>query len=210
MESIKGLAIELDLDHLAVDRGLKGLKDNLKTVNSEMKRNMSAFDRSDRSVAKYQTSLNGLNKKLEVQKAAVSEAKKEYEKMVEQHGRGSAEAEKAAREYNNQAASLSSLERYISRTKSELAEFEKQQRIANSSFTKLGDKLEQAGGKIQTAGRKMGEVGSTLTNKITKPAVGAASALATLALYKGFKRLVGIDTARAAAIPYPSETSSGQ
>ena len=197
MESIKGLAIDLDLDHLAVDRGLRGLKDNLKTVNSEMKRNMSAFDRSDRSVAKYQTSLNGLNKKLEVQKAAVSEAKKEYEKMVEQHGRGSAEAEKAAREYNNQAASLSSLERYISRTKSELAEFEKQQRIANSSFTKLGDKLEQAGGKIQTAGRKMGEVGSTLTNKITKPAVGAASALATLALYKGFKRLVGIDTARA-------------
>src|SRR5690606_18025217 len=36
-----------------------------------------------------------------------------------------------------------------------------------------------------------------LTNKITKPALGAASALASLALYKGFQRLIGIDTARA-------------
>ncbi|GIN74034.1 hypothetical protein J14TS2_45090 [Bacillus sp. J14TS2] len=208
MEKIKGLAIELDLDHLSVDRGLRGLKDNLRTVNSEMKRNMSAFDKSDRSVAKYETRLSGLNKKLEVQKAAVAEAKKEYEKMVEQHGRGSKEAEKAAREYNNQAASLNNLENYIKRTKDELVKFEREQRIANSAFTKLGDKLEKAGGKLQTAGKKMGEVGSTLTNKITKPAVGAATALATLAIYKGFKRLVGIDTARAQlkALRYDAKT----
>ncbi len=208
MEKIKGLAIELDLDHLSVDRGLKGLKDNLRTVNSEMKRNMSAFDRSDRSVAKYETRLQGLNKKLEVQKVAVAEAKKEYEEMVKQHGRGSKEAEKAAREYNNQAASLNNLEKYISRTKDELVKFEREQRIANSAFTKLGDKLEKAGGKLQTAGKKMGEVGSTLTNKITKPAVGAATALATLAVYKGFKRLVGIDTARAQlkALRYDAKT----
>ncbi|MBO1005604.1 tape measure protein [Pseudogracilibacillus auburnensis] len=197
MEKIKGLAIELDLDHLSVDRGLKGLKDNLRTVNSEMKRNMSAFDFGEKSVKKYETSLSGLNKKLEVQKRAVAEAKKEYEDMVKEHGHGSKEAEKAAREYNNQAASLSNLERYIEKTKNELAEFEKQQRIANSGWTKFGDKLEKAGGKLQTAGKKMGKVGSTLTNKITKPAFGAAAALATLALYKGFQRLVGIDTAKA-------------
>lgn len=197
MEKIKGLAIELDLDHLSVDRGLKGLKDNLKTVNAEMRRNMSAFDMSDRSVQKYETRLSGLNKKLEVQKQAVAEAKKEYEEMVKQHGHGSKEAEKAAREYNNQAAALNNLERYIGRTKDEIAKLEREQRIANSSWTKLGDKLEKAGGKLQTAGKKMGEVGSTLTNKITKPALGAAGALASLALYKGFQRLVGIDTARA-------------
>lgn len=197
MEKIKGFAIELDMDHLSVDRGLRGLKDNIATVNSEMRKNMSAFDRSDRSVAKYETSLTGLNKKLEVQKVAVQEAKKEYEEMVNIHGRGSKEAEKAARDYNNQAASLSNLERYIERTKDELVKFEREQRIAGSSFTKLGEKLENASGKLETAGKKMGAVGSTLTNKITKPAVGAATALATLALYKGFKRLIGIDTARA-------------
>lgn len=197
MEKIKGLAIDLDLDHMSVDRGLKGLKDRIKSVNAEMRANMSAFDRSDRSVQKYQTRLDGLNKKLEVQKRAVEEARKEYEQMVKEYGHGSKEAEKAAREYNNQAAALNNLERYIEKTKEELQKLEREQRIANSGWTKLGDKLEKASNKLKTASEKMGQVGSTLTNKITKPALGAATALASLALYKGFQRLIGIDTARA-------------
>lgn len=197
MEKLKGLAIELDMDHLAVDRGLRGLKDNLRTVNSEMKRNMSVFDRSDKSVKKYETSLMGLNKKLEVQKVAVAEAQKEYEKMVEQHGRGSKEAEKAARDYNNQAAALNNLERYIERTKNELAEFEKQQRIANSSWTKWGDKLENYGGKLKGIGGQIDNVGSQMTNKITKPAVGVVAAVGGIVTAFGWKRLTSLDAAQA-------------
>lgn len=196
-EKIKGLAIELDMDHLSVDRGLKGLKDNIRTVNSEMKRNMSAFDRSERSVKKYETSLYGLNKKLEVQKVAVAEAKKEYEAMVNEYGRGSKEAEAAAREYNNQAASLNNLERYIERTKNELVEFEKQQRIANSGWTKMGDKLEFYGGKLKGFGSKMSDVGSQMTNKITKPTLIATTAAAGLVGALGWKRLTGLDAAQA-------------
>src|SRR5690625_793879 len=162
-----------------------------------MRANMSAFDRSDRSVQKYQTRIEGLNKKLEVQRRVVDEAKKEYEEMVNEHGRGSKEAEKAAREYNNQAAALNNLERYIERTKSELQKLEREQRIANSGWTKLGNKLEETSDRLKSASERMGRVGSTLTNKITKPAVGAATALASLAVYKGFQRLVGIDTAEA-------------
>ncbi|HLR41603.1 MAG TPA: tape measure protein, partial [Pseudogracilibacillus sp.] len=197
MEKLKGLAIELDMDHLAVDRGLRGLKDNLRTVNSEMKRNMSVFDRSDKSVKKYETSLMGLNKKLEVQKAAVAEAQKEYEKMVEQHGRGSKEAEKAARDYNNQAAALNNLERYIERTKNELAEFEKQQRIANSSWTKMGERLESYGGKLRGIGGQMQDVGSQMTNKITKPAIGVTAAVGGIVAAFGWKRLTSLDAAQA-------------
>lgn len=185
------------MDHLSVDRGLRGLKENLRTVNSEMKHNMSAFDRSDRSVAKYEASLTGLNKKLEVQKVAVSEAQKEYEKMVEQHGRGSKEAEKAARDYNNQAASLNNLERYIARTKDELVKFEREQRIANSSFTKLGDKLDKVGGKLKTAGTNISKVGSKMTKGITLPVVGAATAVGGLVAALGWKRLTSLDTAQA-------------
>lgn len=197
MEKIKGLAIDLDMDHLSVDRGLKGLKDNLRTVNSEMKANMSVFDRSDRSVQKYETRLEGLNKKLEVQKVAVSEAKKEYVKMVSEHGRGSKEAEKAAREYNNQSASLNNLERYIGRTKDELVKFERQQRISSSSWTKLGDKLDSASNKLQKVSEKTGAVGSSLTNKITKPALIAGTAVAGITAAFGWGRLVGLDSAKA-------------
>jgi phage-related minor tail protein len=64
MERIEGLSIGLNLDALALDRGLTGLKDKLKTVDSEMKANLSSFDCADKSVQKYETRLNGLNKNL--------------------------------------------------------------------------------------------------------------------------------------------------
>src|SRR5690625_4487104 len=101
-EKIEGLSIGLDLDSAQMERGLTGLKDRLRTVNSEMKSNMSAFDRSDQSVGKYEKRLEGLNKKLDAQKQVTQASKKEYEKMVAEHGRGSVEAERAERAYNNQ------------------------------------------------------------------------------------------------------------
>ncbi|MGY3718850.1 hypothetical protein ACWE42_25460, partial [Sutcliffiella cohnii] len=145
MERIEGLSIGLDLETLRVERGLKGLKDRLKTVNSEMRSNLSAFDFGDKSIKKYETRLDGLNKKLEVQKKVTEEAKIEYEKMVKEHGKGSKEAEKAAREYYNQAGSLANLERNIQRTTKELESLRREQAISNSSWTKTGEKLTSFG-----------------------------------------------------------------
>ncbi len=197
MEKIEGLSIGLDLETLRVERGLTGLKDKIRTVNSEMKKNMSSFDRSDKSIGKYETRLDGLNKKLEVQKSVVKEAKSEYEKMVREHGEGSKQAEKAAREYNNQAASLNNLERYIQRTKNELTNLKKEQAIANSGWTKAGKGLKDFGSKLKGIGTQMSDIGGQLTKKITMPALGAVSALTGIALVKGFDRLIGIDTAQA-------------
>ena len=101
-EKIEGLSIELDLETMKINSGLKDLKSQLTVVNSQMRANMSAFDRSDKSVEKYETRLQGLNKKLEVQKAVTESARKTYEKMVKEHGEGTEEAKKAAKEYNNQ------------------------------------------------------------------------------------------------------------
>ncbi len=55
-------------------------------------------------------------------------------------------------------------------------------------------------GLTKTLGNVQGnlsKVGTSLTNKITKPAIGAAAALTGITVVKGFQRLVGIDTARA-------------
>lgn len=50
---------------------------------------------------------------------------------------------------------------------------------------------------FDSIGKKISSVGSTLTDKITKPALAATSALSGITLVKGFGRLVGIDDARA-------------
>lgn len=58
-------------------------------------------------------------------------------------------------------------------------------------------RLETAGSKIQGVGSKMKSVGSALTNNITKPAGVAITAVGGLVGALGFKRLMGIDTAKA-------------
>lgn len=57
--------------------------------------------------------------------------------------------------------------------------------------------LQKASSKVRDVGKRIGSVGDTLTSKITKPALTATAAVAGIVGALGFKRLVGIDTARA-------------
>lgn len=175
-ERIEGLSIGLDLDSAKFENGLKGLKGKIGLVNSEMRANMSAFDRSERSMSKYETQLTGLNKKLDLQKIAVKEARDEYDKMVDRHGKGSREAEKAAEVYNKQSATFNNLERHIGTLSDEMKEFERQQRIAESGWTKMGDKMSATGDKLQKIGGGMKTVGTNMTKYVTAPLVGIATA----------------------------------
>lgn len=76
-EKLQGLTIELGLDHMNVDEGLKGLKRRLGSVNSEMRANLSAFDKSEKSMDKYNTKIQGLNQKLKVQKQMFNQVENE-------------------------------------------------------------------------------------------------------------------------------------
>ncbi|MGG3383083.1 phage tail tape measure protein [Heyndrickxia faecalis] len=166
-ERIEGMSIGLDLDSAALERGLTGLRDKLKIVNSEMRANLSAFDRADESIEKYETRLNGLNRKLEVQKAIVKQARSEYEKMVQEHGEGSKEADNAIKAYNNEVASLNNLERYIKRTEDSLSQLREEQNKTGSGWAKLKDQISSS----------MGGIGESLTKTLTVPlaALGAFS-----------------------------------
>ncbi|MFC4714072.1 phage tail tape measure protein [Planococcus dechangensis] len=171
-ERIEGLSIGLGLDTLGIDKGMSELKRKLAGVNSEMKANMSAFDRNEVSVKKYETQLKGLNKRLDLQKVAVQNAKDEYEKMVKIHGEGSTQADKAAGIYNKEAASLNNLNRYVEGVTEEFKAFQKEQEIAESRLGKLSKAMENMGNKMKSVGDGMKNVGTNLTKGITAPLVG--------------------------------------
>lgn len=59
-----------------------------------------------------------------------------------------------------------------------------------------GLNLSAVGAKLQSIGGGLQSVGGKLTSHVTTPILGAATAAATLTAALGFKRLVGIDTAR--------------
>ncbi|MGE6379983.1 phage tail tape measure protein, partial [Peribacillus muralis] len=172
MQKIEGLSIGLDLDSTALNRGLTGVKDKLRTVNSEMKANMSAFDRGDRSIGKYETRLSGLNRKLEVQKEVTKQAKAEYEKMVRENGEGSKKADEAAKSYNNEVAALNNLERYTEKTREELHRLKEEQRIAESGWTKFGQRLTDTGTKLTKIGDSMKSTGRSMSMYLTAPIMG--------------------------------------
>jgi len=196
-ERIEGFSIGLDLDTIKVTTGLKDLKAKLSLANSELRNNLSVFDRSDKSIGKYETRLQGLNKRLEVQSAITDKARQSYEKMVSEYGEGSAEADKAARSYNEQSTRLNAMKRDVESVTAELAQLREEQRLANSSLFKFGDGLTNFGNQMKSVSAKTKDLGKSLTKKITMPAVGAAAALGGIALAKGFGRLVGIDNAKA-------------
>lgn len=162
-ERIEGLSIGLDLDSVKVESGLKDLNKKLSLVNSEMKANLSAFDYGDKSLQKYQVQLNGLNKKLDVQKTRVESARQSYDKMVKAHGEGSREAEQAAISYNKETAALNNLENYIGKVKDEMNQ-------STSVSKKYGEQL-------TNISEKAGKLGTVLTSTVTPAmlALGAAA-----------------------------------
>lgn len=177
MERIEGISIGLDLETLQLERGLTGLKDRFKTVNSELNTTLSAFDKGEKSIEKYEATLNGLNKKLELQKRIVSESRAQYEKMVKEHGEGSKQADAAARAYNNQATKLNNLQRSVQRTESSLSDLQDEQRQAMSGWTKLGEEAERAGNRMSGIGDRLSGLGQSLSLSITAPLLGGFAAV---------------------------------
>ncbi|MGH2319400.1 phage tail tape measure protein [Planococcus sp. SE5232] len=175
-DMIQGLSIGLNLDTSGIEQSLKGLKGQLKAVDSEMRVNMSAFSRSEKSVGKYETQIGGLNKKLDAQKAAVNAARREHEQMVAQHGEGSRQAQVSGAAYNNLSADFNNLQRHIGDLTDEFQQFQREQEIAESRFGKLSSSLEDVGGKLSAVGDKVSTAGKGLTIGLTAPIVGFGAA----------------------------------
>ncbi|MFC6402309.1 phage tail tape measure protein [Mammaliicoccus sciuri] len=93
-EKLQGLTLEMTLDALGVQEGMKGLKRQLGVVNSEMKANLSAFDKSERSMKQYETRLEGLNNKLTVQKKMHEQAKQELDDLNNSYKKAGTEVKK--------------------------------------------------------------------------------------------------------------------
>ena len=80
-EKLQGLTLEMSLDAIGVQEGMKGLKRQLGVVNSEMKANLSAFDNSEKSMEKYKATLKGLNEKLKVQNQMFVQSKNDLSRL---------------------------------------------------------------------------------------------------------------------------------
>src|SRR5699024_605062 len=131
----------------------------------------------------------GLNKKLELQKQVVQQAKKDYDQMVATHGEGSKAAHDAAAAYNREVAQLNNLERHIGKVTQEMKAFEREQIIQSSLAWKTGEAFENFGNNLESLSAKARTVGGNLTRYLTLPITGLMTAVGGM----GFKRAMDIE-----------------
>jgi len=173
---IGNMIIAVDLDSSGVNKSMTGLRRQMKSVNTEMRANLSSFSRSEKSAEKYGVMIDGLTKRQKLQATAVEEARKEYEEMVKQHGENSAKAEGAANKLNEQIALYEETGRELSNLTSEFEEFQKQQDIQASKWHKVGTSMEGIGNKLKSVGGNLQEAGKKLT-KFSALVVGGVAAV---------------------------------
>ncbi|MEB6231388.1 phage tail tape measure protein [Mammaliicoccus sciuri] len=170
-EKLQGLTLEMTLDAIGVQEGMKGLKRQLGVVNSEMKANLSAFDKSERSMKQYETRLQGLNNKLTVQKKMYGQAKQDLDDLNKSYQKAGTEVKKVESQLskltdehkkNDQALKKSNDE--IKRSNDNLKKARLQQKVVNDEKTKAKQKLDQ----LRQAEKQLRDSGKASTEQIKK------------------------------------------
>ena len=90
-------------------KALRGITDNLKVLNSEMKVVTSQYDKNDRSVTKLKATSEVLNKKIDEQKSKVNLLKSALAQAEAETGKNSDTTKKWQRELNNAEAELNDM-----------------------------------------------------------------------------------------------------
>ncbi|EAD1067830.1 phage tail tape measure protein, partial [Listeria monocytogenes] len=153
MNKLQGLSINLDLDATRVDEGMKGLKRTLGSVNSEMKANLSAFGKGEKTLSRYETELDGLNKKLSVQSKMVSQTKNDFKDLEKRNASLNGELKESNRTLTESKKRFEQLSKSGNATEKELKEAEKEVNSNQKAYNKLNKELQQMP-KALSAGQK--------------------------------------------------------
>ncbi|MCY1585584.1 tape measure protein [Staphylococcus pettenkoferi] len=189
-ERIKGLQIDLSMRDMGVSKTLAAIKREFRALNSSLKLSSNNFKYGEKSASSYKARMNDLDRAIKVGTSNLDELEKQYKEVSQSQGANSAKAVRLQTEYNKQANAINAMQDEYSRLNKYYKEnFSMAGRLSNS-FKKIGSSMQGVGQKAQ-------DVGSSLSSKITKPALAAGTAMAGITAKLGFDRLVGLDSAKA-------------
>ncbi|EAK9513047.1 phage tail tape measure protein [Listeria monocytogenes] len=142
MNKLQGLSINLDLDATRVDEGMKGLKRTLGSVNSEMKANLSAFGKGEKTLSRYETELDGLNKKLSVQSKMVSQTKNDFKDLEKRNASLNGELKESNKTLTESKKRFEQLQTSGTATTKELKAAEKEVKTNEKAYNNLNKELQ--------------------------------------------------------------------
>lgn len=166
-EEIGNLRTRLSFESTG-ESNLTDLKRDLRGVKSEMN-NFRSTSRAYRTSTKGMKRESGiLTSQLKVQEERVRELRRRYDESRRATGENSAKTKDLAAQYNNAQAEAN-------KTRQQLDRLNEMIRIQESRWTTMGDRMIDAGDKMQRIGGGLSTFGRTMTRRVTAPVLGLAA-----------------------------------
>ncbi|MDN5808984.1 MAG: tape measure protein, partial [Staphylococcus equorum] len=195
-EDIRSMRIELSMKDMGIQRTVGQINKSFRALKSEVSTSSKKLQYGEKSVASYEKNVKDLTLAHKASRQNLKELTRQYHEVGKAQGYSSSQALGLQKSISDQEREMHFLGRQIVNTTNEMNEFKTAQKVDNTSWAKMGKGFEGMSTKIRGVSTQMAEIGSTLTSKITKPALIAGAAMGGITAKLGFDRLVGLDTAK--------------
>nr|DAU14056.1 MAG TPA: minor tail protein [Caudoviricetes sp.] len=163
------MIIKLDLNSSAFSKGLQGAKNAVNHQMKAMKSQMQVINSSGDKLGALKAKYDGLGNVVQANEKHIEKLTKAYKDSFDENGKATASTAKYANELNQARARSASFTAQMKTTTGQMARMKVETEGFTGKLKAQSDQWIKSGKKIESFGKKMSSIGSTLTMSVTAP-----------------------------------------